>query len=209
MKARQQLCVLSSGCDRGFGRTLVLRLAAKGVPIYAACYEQKVAMLTITLCDNGPLQNVESLLEESKNLKGKVRAFRMDVTDDKSCEEAGATVARLLGDKGNMSIVQLASINNDKHLGLWGIVANAGIIGPNAVDAWLTANDYIEHLQVFSRFKSLKIKQLPASGEHLWLNSYCAYFSSIDAKTRRRRKNSVDGLSDGDFRIAICWPILR
>lgn len=85
----------------------------------------------------------------------------MDVTDDKSCEEASATVARLLGNEGEVLIVELSSINNNQHSGLWGIVANAGIIGPNAVDAWLKANDYIEHLQVLSRVIRLKQSSSP------------------------------------------------
>lgn len=86
--------ILISGCDTGFGNMLATRMAKKGYRVFAGCL----------------FPDKENAIELGKRSE-RIHIIGMDVTSDKSMEQARKEVEEKLGDKRE----------------LWAVVANAGV----------------------------------------------------------------------------------
>uniref|UniRef100_A0A914QQF8 Uncharacterized protein n=1 Tax=Panagrolaimus davidi TaxID=227884 RepID=A0A914QQF8_9BILA len=96
--------VFISGCDTGFGRLLALKCTEKGIPVFAGCYTK---------------QGEENLQSEAKGSPGRLVTFPLDITKDKSVEDAAEYVKK--------------NLQSDEML--WAVVNNAGVFscyGPDA-----------------------------------------------------------------------------
>ncbi|KAK0409568.1 hypothetical protein QR680_004626 [Steinernema hermaphroditum] len=103
--------VFISGCDSGFGRLLALKCLRKGIPVFAGCLTK---------------EGEENLRRDAEGFKGELETVPLDVTSDKSCEEAAATVKSHLVD--------------GKYL--WAVVNNAGVFSIFGPDDWTSTKDY-------------------------------------------------------------------
>uniref|UniRef100_A0A914UTJ2 Uncharacterized protein n=1 Tax=Plectus sambesii TaxID=2011161 RepID=A0A914UTJ2_9BILA len=129
----EQRHVFVTGCDTGFGHLLALQLAKHNIPVFAGCFTEKGA---------------EELKKKAKSLnQGKIETVQLDVTNQESVDKAFDTVKKSLG----------------SNKGLWALVNNAGAIGTNGPDDWLTVADYqnimepnaLGVIRVTQKFKSL------------------------------------------------------
>jgi NADP-dependent 3-hydroxy acid dehydrogenase YdfG len=94
VKGLDKRSVLITGCDTGFGRAAAVRLHQRGMTVFAACLGQKA---------------VDELQQECPT--DKMKAFVMNVTDDKSVSEGYAYVHKHVNQQG-----------------LWAIINNAGVL---------------------------------------------------------------------------------
>uniref|UniRef100_F1LA86 17-beta-hydroxysteroid dehydrogenase type 6 n=1 Tax=Ascaris suum TaxID=6253 RepID=F1LA86_ASCSU len=102
--------VFITGCDSGFGRRICLKCLKNGMTVFAGCFSEKGGA---------------SLVAEAKHLAGTLDVIHLDVTSDRSVQEAYEYVENKLKDGKQ----------------LWAILNNAGIFvyGP---EDWCTLDDY-------------------------------------------------------------------
>uniref|UniRef100_A0A914X842 Uncharacterized protein n=1 Tax=Plectus sambesii TaxID=2011161 RepID=A0A914X842_9BILA len=74
--------VFITGCDTGFGHELALKLAARGMPVFAGCFSTEGAT---------------KLSEEARGLKGPLKTVPVDVTNQESVDKAVERVTKELG----------------------------------------------------------------------------------------------------------------
>ncbi|CAD6196447.1 unnamed protein product [Caenorhabditis auriculariae] len=110
--------VFVTGCDSGFGRLLVIKLASKGVNVFAGCYTQ---------------QGVDELRKKEISSWGRLYPMRLDVTDEGSVEDARRAVERILEEEGAV---------------LSALVNNAGIFTTFGPDDWCGTAEYAISLDV-------------------------------------------------------------
>ncbi|VDK69438.1 unnamed protein product [Litomosoides sigmodontis] len=111
--------VLITGCGSGFGRDLVKRCLQNGLTVFAGCRRAI---------------SVKELEESYSSIsQGRLYAFQMDVTDDKSVQKSREIVDRIL---------------REKNLVLHALVNNAGIRGNIFYDDFLILDDYKEVWEV-------------------------------------------------------------
>uniref|UniRef100_A0A1I7TRF7 Retinol dehydrogenase n=1 Tax=Caenorhabditis tropicalis TaxID=1561998 RepID=A0A1I7TRF7_9PELO len=99
----------------------------------------KKKTVAISGCDSGfgRLLAIRLIEQERRKSKKEVATPNiltigtLNVADDESVKSFGVLVGKTVQDKG-----------------LWGVVANAGILGNSGPDDWLTAQDYIDTMQV-------------------------------------------------------------
>ncbi|CAJ0957754.1 unnamed protein product, partial [Mesorhabditis belari] len=109
--------IFITGCDSGFGYGLAIKCIANGLPVYAGCRTE---------------EGKKKLLTEAGLYRGKLKAFLIDVTDDKSVDDARRLVEKEANQFG----------------GLHAIVNNAGIVGQSFYDDFLSMDDYRETMEV-------------------------------------------------------------
>jgi len=167
--------VLITGCDSGFGKALARQLGQQGIQVYAAC-----------LTANG-----QKDFEKVKN----VTSFLMDVTSEKSIQEAYTFVSKKLGSGA-----------------LWGLVNNAGVLRGGAFECTL-ARDW--HLQMNVNVIGLaQVTQifLPllrrGKGARIVnISSVAGRFAMPGAASYSATKFAVQGLSDSLRREVDVWGI--
>jgi NAD(P)-dependent dehydrogenase (short-subunit alcohol dehydrogenase family) len=91
--------VFVTGCDSGFGNMVAKQLDAQGVRVYAGCFTAEGR------------QTLEKEMSENS------RAIRLDISDDKSVEDAAELVRKECADTG-----------------LYGLINNAGIYDGNMIE---------------------------------------------------------------------------
>lgn len=77
--------VFISGCDSGFGQLLALKLVENGIPTFAGCLTEK---------------GKADLEKQAKFSRGHLWTVPLDVTNDKSVEDAGEFVKQHLNGNG-------------------------------------------------------------------------------------------------------------
>ncbi|CAI5439195.1 unnamed protein product [Caenorhabditis angaria] len=105
----KEKAVFITGCDTGFGRDLAIKCLENGMTVFAGCLTQ-----------NG----INNLKRDSKG-GNKLDAFLLNVSENKSCEEAGIYIEKKLAGKP-----------------LHAVVNNAGITGKFLKDDFLDIEEY-------------------------------------------------------------------
>jgi NAD(P)-dependent dehydrogenase (short-subunit alcohol dehydrogenase family) len=109
--------VFISGCDTGFGRLLALKCSESGIPVFAGCYTK---------------QGEQNLQGEAKGSPGRLVTFPLDITKDKSVEDAAEYVKK--------------NLRSDEML--WAVVNNAGVFSCYGPDAWTGIQDYKDAFEI-------------------------------------------------------------
>uniref|UniRef100_A0A914UTA5 Uncharacterized protein n=1 Tax=Plectus sambesii TaxID=2011161 RepID=A0A914UTA5_9BILA len=185
--------VFVTGCDSGFGHLLALQLAAHKFHVYAGCFTHKGA---------------EELKKkaQSSGIGSKLETIPLDVTSQESVDRAFDVVEKKLG-----------------HFGLWGLVNNAGSLGVNGPDDWLTVADYqsvmdinaMGVIRVSQKFKPLVKKAkgrlvtvasvlgrvaLKSAGPYCMSKYACEAYMDVLRQEMRHFGVSVHILEPGTFR---------
>jgi hypothetical protein len=114
-----ELAVVITGCDSGFGKELVFRLAAEGFVVFAGCLKEES---TKAFAVGEPL----------------IRPLVLDVTSDKQVQEASQTVQKWLS---SSSAADDDPNNVVKQRYLHAVVNNAGVGKTGYID-WTKLSDY-------------------------------------------------------------------
>jgi len=159
--------ILITGCDSGFGKATTLELYKKGALIYAGCYTK---------------EGIDNLKIESKN-SSNIIAFQLDVTNQKSIDDAYELIKKDCGTTG-----------------LWAVINNAGIIQGFEIE--FTSMETFRRVMEVNFFGLVTVtkKFLPlirkAKGRVINIASVCGRLSlrGVDAYTSS--KYAVEGFSD-------------
>jgi NAD(P)-dependent dehydrogenase (short-subunit alcohol dehydrogenase family) len=116
--ASSLLAVVVTGCDSGFGKELVFRLAAEGFVVFAGCLEE---------------ESTKAFASAGEPL---IQPLLLDVTSDNDVQEASQTVQKWLSGGGT----DPNNKNNVKRY-LHAVVNNAGVAKCGYID-WTKLSDY-------------------------------------------------------------------
>ncbi|CAB3396571.1 unnamed protein product [Caenorhabditis bovis] len=119
--SRKGKFVIVSGCDSGFGKQLAIDLLKNGSNVFAGFYTETGMKLFENECQN---------LEPSR---GTLYSLKLDVTSDKSVEEALKFVKEIL---------------RKKNAHLWCLINNAGVFSVYGPDDWCGMSEYMYSINV-------------------------------------------------------------
>jgi hypothetical protein len=125
-KKKMSLAVVITGCDTGFGKEMVFRLAAEGFVVFAGCLKEES---TEAFAPGAVVVGGEPLL---------IHPLVLDVTNDKQVQEASQTVQKWLS--GAAAAADDPNNVNGKRY-LHAVINNAGVGKTGYID-WTKLSDY-------------------------------------------------------------------
>uniref|UniRef100_A0A0M3I4I3 Estradiol 17-beta-dehydrogenase 2 n=1 Tax=Ascaris lumbricoides TaxID=6252 RepID=A0A0M3I4I3_ASCLU len=131
--------VFITGCDSGFGRSLALKCAERGMTVFAGCLTK---------------EGEQSLKNEGGEACGSLRTVHLDITNQESVEKALVfTEMQLSGSLRKLIASVVANVTypvtfRREVTELWALVNNAGFLALYGPDDWCSIEDYEHSLKV-------------------------------------------------------------